>query len=198
MEVKKGVNRHKTVEREHEFKNDFCYEQAILVLLVNKEYGVSLEKAGKQSVLTTTMPRIAGIVVNDELIDLKRLSEKQCSLLFNGKEKDGIKEKTLSRRYSKNKSIFIQNFFIDTLLEKGFFFNSKLSKKSDKTLQLERIKEVYFGKIRIFQKNEIIKVGKQVNDYLSNLVETKGRVTLQKNDTTLSQFIPQRFSFFHV
>ncbi|ELP85680.1 hypothetical protein EIN_409990 [Entamoeba invadens IP1] len=187
-------HRLKNIMREHEFKNDFCYEQAILIFLVNQFGAVTLEKPGKQSILTTTMPKVINLDLDGENIDLKRLSERQSSLLFGGKEKNGIKAKTLSRRFSKNKTIFIQNFLFDVLLEKGYFFNTKLSKKSNKTIQLERIKTVFLRGKLIFNKNEIIELGKKINDALSNLVDTKGKITLEKEEPILMEIFSSSVS----
>ena len=179
-------SRAKRIESEHALKNEISNQQAFLIVLLNQFFSITLKKQSKKCTITIPTPKIDKIRNANDLIEVKQLSEKQCELICG---KDLLTNKTIQRRFTKNKQYFIQNFLIDTLREFGYYFHSKYSKKTSKTIRLERIQNVFFNYRYSYGFDDIQKIGKEVNSYLSDLLQKENSYTLNQNESFLSQFI---------
>ncbi|KAL7721873.1 TATA-binding protein-associated phosphoprotein [Entamoeba marina] len=182
----------KYIAKKRENKNLESFQQGLLLAILNEFCGVTLEKRRRKSVVTVGMPSVRYLHFGEDVIDVKQLAEIQCYNAFEEEIQKGKNKQTTLRRYEKNKRIFVHNLLLDICIEKGFFFNSKLSKKSAKSLQLERITQVFFNYSLIYNSDEIVSIGGRINDYLSSLVATDHQVTLQQNDSHLYQFITHK------
>ena len=183
--------------RQHELKNYFCYENDVLIALLNKFASITLKKAIKQSSLTSTLPVIISIkFIHDNLlfstddINLEELSEIQCSLLIHqSKDKENISQRTMMRRKEKNKEIFKMNLMMDILMEIGYSYESKLSNKTEKTIQLERINNIYNKGKSILNRTMIEKKGQIINEYLTEQLQNKNYIILTANDRNIQDMI---------
>ncbi|ELP89405.1 hypothetical protein EIN_389900 [Entamoeba invadens IP1] len=176
----------KYTAKKRENKSFEAYQQAVLLSFLNQYCSITIEKRRRQPTVTTSIPNIKSLRFEAEEIDVARLAEERCSQTFDEKHFTGKNQQTATRRVQKNKRIFIHNFLLDVLVEKGFFFNSKMSKKSKRGFQLERLKHVFFNNQFIMGKKEIETVGEQVNTILCKLVtDTVSVVTIEKNDPRL-------------
>ena len=183
--------------RQHELKNYFCYENAVLIALLNKFASITLKKAIKQSSLTSTLPVIISIkFIHDNLlfstddINLEELSEIQCSLLIHqSKDKENISQRTMMRRKEKNKEIFKMNLMMDILMEIGYSYESKLSNKTEKTIQLERINNIYYKGKSILNRTMIEKKGQMINEYLTEQLQNKNYIILTANERNIQDMI---------
>ncbi|EDR27468.1 hypothetical protein EDI_092590 [Entamoeba dispar SAW760] len=177
--------RAKRIESEHALKNDICYQQAFLILLLNQYLAITLKKQSKKCTITSPTPLVDSLIIDHSVINLREFTKKQCELI-SGKEY--LSNKTVQRRFSKNKQYFVQNFLIDCLREFNYQFDSKYSKPTSKTLRLERIRKVFFNSKYLCSQNEIQSIGKEVNSYLASLLQKEKSVTIEKNDVILAQF----------
>lgn len=175
-------------QNEKTMKNYECYEQAFLIGLLNQFCSFKLQKPFKQSIIIESKPEIISIGFKNETIDIRKIAEDQCKLFADKTETDSISDKTRMRRFAKNRSTFIINFLFDISLEYGFFFNSVLSKKSQKCFQIERINEVFFNNQLLYKRNDINVIGEKLNSYLLNLVKDRKVVDIEMNDQSIQTF----------
>ncbi|KAL7718608.1 TATA-binding protein-associated phosphoprotein [Entamoeba marina] len=122
----------KYTEKKREMRNYESYQQAMMLALLNPYCSFSIEHPVKKSKVTTSMPKVLSLHFDTEDIDVIKLAETQCKLILKNEIENGVYAKTALRRYEKNKRVFIQNFIFDVCLEKGFTFDSFLTRKSKK------------------------------------------------------------------
>ncbi|EMD45437.1 Hypothetical protein EHI5A_204400 [Entamoeba histolytica KU27] len=179
--------RARRIASEHAFKNGFCFEQGVLLYLLNQYYDLVIKRQPKRSTLTLSCPHVESIQFEDEILDIDHFAEEQCKALSFQSDSQ-LKRKTLQRRMTKNKIYFIQNLLIDLLREKGLFFESKLAKITSKTIRLERINRVFYKNKLMLDCKQIHQLGNKINNYLLSLVETKKSFFIKQGDETLHQF----------
>ena len=105
-EHKRGSSINATKERE--FKNQQTFQQCYLLGLLNTSASILLERPGKQSKMTTTMPIVQSMTVDQTEIPVKDIAVIQCALIRREEQMEGIPQKTVSRREKKNVSAYIQ------------------------------------------------------------------------------------------
>ncbi|KAL7717936.1 Uncharacterized protein QTN25_004636 [Entamoeba marina] len=143
----------------------------------------------KKPVLTETLGRIINLEFQQENINIRNLTDTLCSMKYDVKEKEELKQKTLRRRYDKNKLIFIHNFIIDILVEKNYFFNFKLSKKSHKTLQFERIQEVFYKDKLLWNKDQLLLHGKLICKHISSQLNCNKDIVIHQNNNVIQNLL---------
>ena len=123
--------------------------------------------------------------MDTENIEIIQFATERCYPLYQEDCNDVQKKQTAQRRYEKNKKVFIQNLLIDILLEKGFFFESKMARQSKKTFRLERITRVFYKGELLLTEEEFFIKGTLLNTYLCSLFEKDTTILLSKNNQTL-------------
>ncbi|BFU20696.1 hypothetical protein EHI8A_024110 [Entamoeba histolytica HM-1:IMSS-B] len=172
--------------KKREMKNLESYQQAALLCLMNSKCSFSVEHPGKQSKVTVTMPRLVNLYIDKQEIEVAKLADTQSQLIMKKEVAGGVSQTTSTRRYEKNKRIFTQNFLFDLCLEYGFWFESKPSRKSKKSHQMERITRIYYKDTYLMNQTKMMELGKAVNSFLfSNIINDK-RVTINQNNSKLS------------
>ncbi|KAL7713796.1 TATA-binding protein-associated phosphoprotein [Entamoeba marina] len=187
IELKK--NERKYVIKKREMKNYESYQQAMILGLLNQYCGMTIEQPTKVSKVTISSPKVITLHFDTEDINIQRIAETQCKLILEEEIQKRISNKTAMRRYEKNKKIFIQNFLFDICLEKGICFNSFLSRKSNKSQQIERISSIHYNINSFITQNQLISKGKAINTYLLSLIQSDKRITIPKCDNTLLKHI---------
>ncbi|KAL7716861.1 TATA-binding associated phosphoprotein [Entamoeba marina] len=177
------------MQNRRDMKDVETFQQSLLLVLLNKFCGFTLETPRKQTIVTLASPTIKAIHFDDETIKISDIADNFCRPAFESDIKSGMKRDSAIRRLEKNKRTFIHNFLFDVLLEKGFFFDSKLSRKTSKTLRIERISRVYYQSQCIVKQNKIVEYGMAVSNHLYSLLSTSKQYIIQKNDPILSGFI---------
>ena len=135
--------------------------------------------------MTSPTPLVDTLVIGNDLIELKDFAQQQCELLCGS---ESLQNKTVQRRFTKNRQYFVHNFLIDSLREFGYYFESKYSKPTAKTIRLERIQNVYFKNMLEYTAKDIQKIGKEVNEYLLTLLQKENYYTLLMKDSMLNSF----------
>ncbi|KAL7712679.1 hypothetical protein QTN25_009694 [Entamoeba marina] len=147
------------------------YQQIVLLSLLNQYCSFTLEKPMKQSKVHITIPRLTHLQILDETpIELTTLTLQQCSKILAKDLESGISENTAQKRFEKNKKTFVTNFLMDIALEFGFFFDSQLTRKSGRTLRIERINHIYRHGCHVMNKSNILSCGEALNQYFSSLI----------------------------
>ena len=168
--------------KKREMKNLESYQQSVLLGLINHFCSFTIENPGKHSKVTVTTPRLVSITLNDEVIEVNKLALNQSLQIMENELSSGLNQSTANRRYEKNTKILIENFLFDTCLEQGFLFESKPSRKSQKSQQLERIYNVYFNMKHIMDQNLLLKIGNDLNEFFFSSLEKEKRITFERND----------------
>ncbi|EKE37412.1 hypothetical protein ENUP19_0194G0027 [Entamoeba nuttalli] len=177
--------------KEREFKNQLAFQHCLLIGVLNQFASIVLEKPGKQSKMTTTIPFVFSIIIDKTILNIKDLAEYQCSLIKKEEIQNGLPFKTVNRRYKKNISATIMNLVYDICYELGVNFISKLSKQSNKSVQIERIDKIYLNEQDIIPKENIMSFGRQINLYLLSLLSNKKQLVLKKEDKSIQSLLEQ-------
>ncbi|ELP89136.1 hypothetical protein EIN_484780 [Entamoeba invadens IP1] len=188
LDTKRGSS--VNAQKERQFKNQQAYQESYLLALLNQFFSITLERPGKQSKMTSSMPIVLSLELNGDNYDIKAMAEKQCDLIQKEEVRNGVSEKTVSRRYKKNVTAFMQTYLFDFCEQLGFVFDSKRSKQSNKTLQVERIENVYFNGNLVATKDEVLEKGRSISQFLFERVDgkKKRRVVLPVNCDELKNF----------
>ncbi|ELP90054.1 hypothetical protein EIN_404480 [Entamoeba invadens IP1] len=165
------------------------YQVAVLLGLLNKVCSFTLFKPKKESVVGICSAKLKSINFNGDEIDIIQLAENMYRPIYDREVKKGVAKPTAFRRYEKNKRVFVHNLLFDLALEHGFFFNSKLSRKSTKTHSIERIEKVFFNGKMILDLQHIAVFGSILNDYFYNIVKNDNCVIVAPHDESLSNIL---------
>ncbi|ELP91619.1 hypothetical protein EIN_205760 [Entamoeba invadens IP1] len=152
-----------TTLKERERKEHFTYQQSLLIALLNQHAKVTIKRPKKYSTHTSTIPMLFLIEVESSKIDVIALATKRCDLIKKDETAKGIPVQTVKRRFNKNVSAFLRNFLFDACFEFGFFFESKMSKNSMKSIQSEYIQNIYYNGCLIYTKDNILDLGKRIH-----------------------------------
>lgn len=175
----------KYIKNERDMKNYESYQQAVLLVLLNHYCSFSIQKPLKTTSSIEPRPEVIELVFDTDSINVQTLTENNCKSILSFDLQQDIKKKTALRRFSKNKTIFTVNLLFDILLEKGFFFNSKKSKKSAKSIQAERIEDIFYLDNLLMSRETIVEKGRKLNDYFYTMVKSKKSVTIVRDDKTI-------------
>ena len=174
-------------QSKNDYKEFYVIQQGILLSLLNKHCGFTLKKQKKKAKVTSAYPKVSKLYFDNETIDVQQLADTICRPVYQ-EECNSSKVQTAMRRFEKNKKIFVQHLLIDLLREKGYYFESKLARKSTKTYRLERIERIYYGKDLIVDFASIIEKGSNINAYFNSLFDQTS-VTIQKNCEVLINYL---------
>ena len=186
MDIYNQINpRAKRIESEHALKNEISYQQAFLIMLLSEYFTITIKRQSKKCTITCPTPIIDTLTLEGVSIEVKELTQKQCELIAGS---ESLTNKTNQRRFSKNKQYFMQNFLIDSLREFGYYFHSKYSKPTSKTIRLERIKNVYINNILIYSQEDIKSIGKTVNEHLITMLQNESWYVIPVGNSFMSSF----------
>ncbi|KAL7714700.1 TATA-binding protein-associated phosphoprotein [Entamoeba marina] len=192
QEKKKCTERY--VRNEKDMKDLECFQQSVLLALLNESCGFTIQRPFKQSISVKSKPEILKVHIGNEIIDLHKLAEEHCKHFLDKSRSEKIKEKTAQRRHFKNKSTFTTHFLIDLCVEFDMFFNSKLSKKSTKCIQIQRINEIFHHNSLILSRTEMIVRGRAINGFLMSLVQENPTVYIGLKDARLEKYLSMNLS----
>ena len=176
-------------ERDNELTNQLCFQQAVLIALINNYYDITIKKPTRDSLVTNSIPKITAISNGNEQVDIRKISENLVSTRISNNDMKNLQKKTIQRRNRKNILTYINNYLIDLLREEGYFFNSKYSKKSEKTYQLERINEIFYENELLFNLNDIFEKGQKINNYLIEICKQYDYFVIPKGNVVLNDII---------
>ena len=184
--VMKRWNNPKYDQQKRQYKINETYQQACFLWLLNQFCEIELEPRKHPTKRIASNPIIKTLNFNDDIIELSQLADQRCKELIKESQYPNKSNDSIMRRIDKNKKIFIHNFLIDLLVEKGYFFNFKLSKKSERGIQIQRITHIFFQNELLISGDNILKLGEDVCVLLNHSVENKTSMTFKKNDLFVS------------
>ena len=110
-------------------------------------------------------------------INLSQVSQDQCTL-FEGeckkeqlKDNKPLKQQSVRRNLEKNKRTFVNNYIIDILMEFGYFFNVKKSKRYIGSYQMDRINNIFYNNKLLCSREEMYATGMRIQQYLFSLMK---------------------------
>ena len=167
------------------YKNFYAIQQGVLIALLNNFCTITLKKPRKQAKITQVYPTIKTICIDNEELDIPQIVNHICQPLYNSHVNNVNKKQTAQRRFEKNKKVCLQNLLIDILMEKGFFFESKMARQSKKTFRLERIQKIFYNNKLILDFDDFITKGNEIINYLCGLFVDQLVIKLEKNNPDL-------------
>ncbi|ELP89680.1 hypothetical protein EIN_452800 [Entamoeba invadens IP1] len=178
--------------KEHQQKEQTTFQQCFLLYILNKHAKITIKRPKKYSSRTSTIPILSFLETQASRVDVLNFAIKRCEAIKNEEMVKGIPLQTIKRRFNKNMSAFIRNFVFDSCLEFGYFFNSKLSKNSMKSIQSEKIRSVFYDGKFVTDKKGILELGKVIHQKLMSVLKDRRVVTFEigelvaglANDTT--------------
>ena len=180
----------KYMQNKREMKDIESYQVTALLALLSPYCGIVLDHPRKQTVVTATRPLVHSLVFPDETINVNEIVEVICRPAFEANLKKGMKRDSAIRRFEKNRRTFIHNFLFDILLEKGFFFNSKLSRKTQKTFRFERIESVFFNDKLVLTREDMLNLGKNAMCIFQNSFQEEKSIYVEQNCQSLLNIHP--------
>ncbi|ELP85895.1 hypothetical protein EIN_134390 [Entamoeba invadens IP1] len=171
-----------------DYKNFETYQQSVLIAILSKFATITIKKPRKATKVTEVHPLIQTIDFGDDMVNVASLACSKCQLNYK-KDCNKMKYHAAFCRFEKNKKNFVQNLLIDMLLEFGFFFESKMAKKSTKTIQLERIASVFYKGRLTLDFQEFVLCGKEVTDYIGKEFQRNQSTIVIKNDPIISSLL---------
>ncbi|ELP91361.1 hypothetical protein EIN_154180 [Entamoeba invadens IP1] len=180
----------KYIERKKENQNIETCEAMVLLGLVNLRSSLTFEKPHKQNTDSSNLPRITKMIVdeNDEM-DLSTLLEVQCRQKLQHELDMGISHSTALRRFERNKKVFFINFLVDLATLMDFELVSIVSRKSGKTIQIDRVVTINKPGICSFGKHEILEKGELLRQYFVSLGMNKKNFVLNQSDDVVLQIL---------
>ncbi|EDR23725.1 hypothetical protein EDI_242080 [Entamoeba dispar SAW760] len=173
----------------NEYKDFYVIQQGILLSFLNSYCLIKIKKQKKQALVTSAYPIVTQLDFGNEEIDVQELADSICRPIYEDECKLVNKKQTAMRRFEKNKKVFVQHLLIDMLTEKGFYFESKLARKTNKTFRLERIEKIYYGGRLIMNFNDFLERGYAVNSYLNSQFKDSSSAIIPKQSKGLSDLI---------
>ena len=183
-------NAPKYIKQKKDNQDYEMYQQVVLIGLINKYAEITLERPNKQTKVSISIPKILIISFNEiDSINISSFTEKQCKELCEKEVHDGLSQTTAMRRLEKNKKVYLLNLLIDIAAELGMKIDSTMSRRSNKSLQVERIQSISMENEFHFTKNQIIEFGKQLNEYYLELLTNEKTITLPVKDSRIQQIL---------
>ncbi|EDR23124.1 hypothetical protein EDI_196670 [Entamoeba dispar SAW760] len=174
----------KQTEKEYEI-----YQQLTLIALLNVYCTFKLKRIPRQTNRTLFLPRVICLVFNEQIIDVETLATNSCKQIFKSDVEEGIQINTAQKRYDKNIKTFISNFLIDTALELGFTFDSKMTRLSGKTLRFERVHCIKKGKELTINRNGMKTIGNKMYRYMIEHYRDLPDVVFEHNDAEIKKIV---------
>ncbi|ELP91356.1 hypothetical protein EIN_153930 [Entamoeba invadens IP1] len=163
-------------------------QHAILIGLLNSFCEFVVKKPRKQTIVRHCMPKLKLIRINGEELEVMKMADDHCRPMYDEECKRGMNKQTAFRRYEKNKKIFVINILYDIALELGFFFDAKLSRKTDKSLRIDRIQKVFYKGQYLMNITDLLQVGENINDYINSLLAKDNKAILGIGDKSIQGY----------
>ncbi|ELP85264.1 hypothetical protein EIN_084460 [Entamoeba invadens IP1] len=189
---RRAYNDPKYLTQKKVVKDMECFQEAILVALINQFCHITLVRPRKQSSVGLCCAKVKTLHFVGDEIEVMRITEEKFRPIYEKELMEGISKATAFRRYEKNKRIFVHNLLFDIALELGFFFESKLSRKSSKTASIERFERIFFKGKLLMNVQEMAVKGGLINDYLFDIVNLELTHTLQMCDKEIADMLSTR------
>ncbi|EKE39555.1 hypothetical protein ENUP19_0194G0020 [Entamoeba nuttalli] len=180
------------IVNKRKLQNYETMQHAILISLLSPFCGFSIKKPRKKAIVRHCMPRLKSLLFENEEIEVIKLADTLCRPIFENEVEKGMNKQTAFRRFEKNKRIFVINLLYDLCLEKGYFFDARQSRKTEKTIRLDRIKRIFFKGRYLMDFDELMEQGELINDYLNRIVSDK-RGVIARADKKLMNFTSFNF-----
>ncbi|GAB1221536.1 hypothetical protein ENUP19_0082G0065 [Entamoeba nuttalli] len=169
-------------------RNYKVYEQSIFLALLNQYFDITLRLPIKQAKVFEQILVIDSISREEDYVDVVCFIDKRCSERYNFDLTHGVSKKTCQRRFETNKLTESLHFLSDVIAEFGYVLERRNTKGKKGTLKCDLIDKIFLNDKLLFNKDDIIKKGKLINQYLCELF-VSSRITVKKNDLFLSSFV---------
>ena len=165
--------------------------QSLFIALINQFATISMNKRNVRTTVTLPFLSINQIKFENEedTIDLWDFIEERIHTISQNEILKGVKKETANTRIKKYRINYSIQLLEDILFEIGYRFTYKYIRKKDGNISLELVNKIYFNDILIFNKQSIKERGKEINHFLTQLMDQKNYIILEKNDNELQKLI---------
>ena len=165
--------------------------QSLFIALINQFSTISMNKRNVRTTVTLPFLSINQIKFENEedTIDLWDFIEERIHTISQNEILKGVKKETANTRIKKYRINYSIQLLEDILFEIGYRFTYKYIRKKDGNISLELVNKIYFNDILIFNKQSIKERGKEINHFLTQLMDQKNYIILEKNDNELQKLI---------
>ena len=177
-------------ENKLHYKNYDAVQQCFLIALLNRHFNVTLLYPTKLSVLTLNTFRIDKVSDGVSTVNVCEFSKEQCKEMFTQDKESGTKVATATKLYEKNRRVFTINYLSDLALEDGYFFDITPSKKHKFSIWMDRIERVWYNGQFAFSKEDIVRIGTAVNEYIFHSFKDSNTYTLEMNNKYVNSLLP--------
>ncbi|KAL7712925.1 TATA-binding protein-associated phosphoprotein [Entamoeba marina] len=109
-------------------RNYTVYQQAVFLAILNQHYELVLKQSSKRSVVTSQLVRVIKIGNINDTISVSSFIENRCMEKIEIDRLNGLNEKTIYRRFSRNKIVETHNLLVDLIREFGVTFESEVGR----------------------------------------------------------------------
>ena len=162
-------------------------QQMFLLSLINSHFNVILCKGSKQSL--SSIPRIVKLLNDDDEVDFLNLVNQQCTALYQKDIKTNISMNTAQKRLEKNKRVFASNLLLDIALELGYSFTINTTRRTGRTIQLDRIEQVFYEGKYLYDHQDVINIGSKANNYFKEVLVDSKPYTINKKNESISTIL---------
>ena len=174
----------KTFKRNRNYQAE---QQAILLLLLNQYFDITIKKPQKTKCECQQFFKIIHMTNGEDEVEVNTLIEKRCDEIAQKDIENGINAKTATRRKIVNRHVETLHLLNDMLSMKGCIFNCKMTTGNHGVVK-DTIVSLKFGDWTL-TKDQISLFGKQINEFLSDLIkQEKGTVTLKRDQNVLVNY----------
>jgi len=178
------------VQSKRDMKNFESIQQAFLIGLLSRFGSFILERPIKKSKVTFQILKVQSFTISTETINVAEVVEMFCRQRAEGELKAGIAKEKVKRRFDKNRFIFLSNYLLDISSEFGYFFETKMSRNTGGSLQLEKIRNVFFNSKLLCDQHEMMIKGIALNKYIFSLTDNLEKVgLLEQNDPIVQKIL---------
>ncbi|KAL7718815.1 TATA-binding protein-associated phosphoprotein [Entamoeba marina] len=131
------------VQSKRDTKNFESIQQAILIGLLSKFGSFTLLRPLKRSKVTFQTIKVESVSFSNDTININELVEQHCKQRYEMELSNGISIEKVKRRFDKNRFVFLSNLLLDLSLEFGYFFDTKMSRNTGGSIQLEKIRRTF-------------------------------------------------------
>ncbi|KAL7719576.1 TATA-binding protein-associated phosphoprotein [Entamoeba marina] len=178
------------VQSKRDAKNFESIQEAILIGLLSKFGSFTLLRPLKRSKVTFQTIKVESVSFSNDTININELVEQHCKQRYEMELSNGISIEKAKRRFDKNRFIFLSNLLLDLSLEFGYFFDTKMSRNTGGSIQLEKIRRTFYDNHLLFDYHEMVIRGVALNKYLFKITDNKSKKgILIQNDQTVNSIL---------
>ncbi|ELP95092.1 hypothetical protein EIN_253760 [Entamoeba invadens IP1] len=186
--MKKGAGKSGKVTYQ-ERRSNHVLTEVVCIAILDEFASIQIERPSRRTFIAHPFIPIEMVSFDSkdeilfESVVERRIKERMALDMENG-----VTEQTALRRLKKNRTTESIHLLVDILQEKGIHIGCKHSRGSNNVMVIDYIQSINY-KNRVYNIDELEKIGQEIHSHLSLLFEKNKKITLARNDRTLRSFL---------